>query len=370
MKGSQNLTKMFRKIKKNEKIILESTITLVIIITVSIIFSPPGRPRTISSLLTFYFNGEENNGLQAQILIENSTTFELEVNTELVSVIESDLIFLSGQIEGLQRINIYNFTYDPLPGAVNVYLDNVRYMQRNFLDEIITITNSDKNKWWYISEWMFTPILKEGETKKDAYPPFGPGDYDFFEFYSCEPAFHIYNENVTILQNVTVIASMWIIEDGNWTFNEEFYQVLVEEVLSLKERIFGINNISLPWLDKDGTYINKYYSTDYNLSESIPGELGIILCYIYLGIEYDDSINRTERNSILKVLEVLLTSKWFFSDGLWLSPSDFSDIDFIKIVVGGTLLVFVLPAPLILTIIHGLRILRSKRKKKYQKPNK
>ena len=370
MNGSQTLANMFKKIRKNWKIIIESTITLALIITISIIFSPPGRPRIIASLLTFYLNGEENNGFQAQILIENSTTFELEVNTELISIIESDLNDLANQIEGLERISIYNFTYNPLPGSVNVYLDNVRYKQRMYLDEIIKITNSDKNKWWYISEWMFTPILKEGETKKDAYPPFGPGDHDYFEFYSCEPASFKYNTNITILQNETVIASMWVIEDGNWTFNEEFYQILVEEVFPFKERILGIRNISMPWLEKDGTYINTYYSTDFNLSEPIPYyELSSAMYNIYLRIDYEDSVSRTERNAILKELEVLLTSKWFFSEGFWLSPSDFSDLDFRKI-IGFMLLFFVLPISLILTIIHSLRIIRSKREEKLRKLSK
>ncbi len=289
-----------KSLKNKWLVITEIVILMSCILVPTILLSPPRKPKIIASLVSFNLNGETKGDIQAQILIENLTTLEFEENKELITLIEDNLSTLSHQIQDLERITIYNYSYNPLPGRFNMYLENVQFQERRFLKEINTVIDSDQEKWWYVEEFIFTPILKEGETIEEAYPYPFCGNSDYLGLSSYEPL-HIISENVTLLRNETIVASLWIPDNGNWTFNEVYYQTLLIEIISLEGKIAGIEDISFPSLDNNVTEFNLNHPTLYNLSEPIPSSVAYLFGEPWIRVYYESSLTRTEINTARKV---------------------------------------------------------------------
>jgi len=325
------MKRLVKSLKHKWLVIIEIVILMSCILVPTILLSPPGKPVIIASLVSFNLNGETKGDIQAQILIENLTTLEFEENKELITLIENDLRTLSHQIQDLERITIYNYSYNPLPGQINLYLENVRFREKKFLREINSAIDSDEEKWWYLDEFIFSPILKEGETKERAYlySPFE--DSDYLSLISYEPPYSI-SGNISLLRNETVVASLWIPDNGNWTFNDVYYQTLLMEVITFKEKIVGIENISLSILTENETEFNLNHPTLYNLSEPIPSEVAYLFGESWITIDYKKSLTRTEINSVRKVLEKIIISKWYISRCIWASSSHMSTREFIGVV--------------------------------------
>lgn len=304
---------LVKSLKNKWLVITEIVILISCILVPTILLSPPRKPKIIASLVSFNLNGETKGDIQAQILIENLTTLVFEENKELITLIEDNLSTLSLQIQGLERISIYNYSYNPLPGRFNMFLENVRFQEKRFLKEINTVIDLDQEKWWYVDEFIFTPILKEDETRDEAYR-FAPcGDSDSFITLFYETPYSI-GDNITLLRNETIIASWWIPNNESWIFNDDFYQTLLIEVISFKNNIAGIEDMSFPPLNMNETEFNLNHPIIYNLSEPIPYEFAYIFGEIWFKIDFKSSITRTKKNTIRKIFEKLIPSKWYFSE--------------------------------------------------------
>ncbi len=296
--------------KKNWVLITKIIILISCILTPTFLLIPPGKPKIIASLISLNLNGEINGNLHAQLLIENLTTLELEENKELISLIETDIFLLTNQIQGLESIAIYNYSFSPSPGSINIFLENVRYNEKKFLREINSIVDANKTKWWYVEEFVFTPIVKEGETRDEAYTLPACQNHVFFNPYFYEPPQN-YGDTVILLSNETITASWWIIQNSNWTFNDEFYQIILSEIISFQDKIVGIEEISIPYLRMNETEFNLNHPILYNLTEPIPEDYARLLGEAMIRIDFTSSITRTERNTVKKVFEKILLSKWY-----------------------------------------------------------
>ena len=80
-----SIRKIGRKIRENQRILLEILIILTLILTTTLVWVPSGKPKTIASLVSFDLNGETRGELQAQLLVDNQTSHELEQNLEIIS---------------------------------------------------------------------------------------------------------------------------------------------------------------------------------------------------------------------------------------------------------------------------------------------
>ena len=155
--------------------------------------------------------------------------------------------------------------------------------------------------------------MKEDETRDKAYR-FAPcGDSDSFTTFFYETPYSI-GDNITLLRNETIIASWWIPNNESWIFNDDFYQTLLIEVISFKNNIAGIEDMSFPSLNMNETEFNLNHPTIYNLSEPIPYEFAHIFGEIWFKIDFKSSTKRTEKNTIRKIFEKLIPSKWYFSE--------------------------------------------------------
>lgn len=348
---------------KNRKTILQFIILISCILLPTILLIPAGKPKIIASLISLILNGKINDDLQAQILIENLTTHEMEENVELLDLIESDMTLLTNQILGLDKINIYNYSSTSLPGQINMLLENIRFRERKYLKEINSIIESDRDKWWYIDEFIFTSILEEVSIV-DAYDFHYCGQYATFNLLSFESPQRYY-DNVTLQSNETIIASYWIIEDGNWTINEEFVNVINNEIFSLSEKIAGIEEISNPYQKVietrfNETWINLEYPVLYNLTEPIPFSYAEFFGEIYIRIVFSKDASRTERNAASKTFVRIVLSRWYVQDYFTIGPCDFGE-DMIRVLIGGAIALSVsFPIFLIVTI----RLAREIRKRK------
>lgn len=331
------LQELLSWLNKNKMLLFQILILISCILIPSFILKPPGKPRIIASLISLNLNGLSKEDIQAQILIENSTSHEMEENEELLNLVKQDLIFLANQIEGLESLTIYDYKLSPLPGRLDMFLENIRFRDKEYLREINRIIRSDNIRWWYVENLIFTPIE---ETYRHPFCS-GSGISIYPMFY--EPI-DSYDDNVTLLRNETLIASWWIAENGNWTFNEEFYQVIVNDILPLKDKISGIEDIYIS--DYNGyensyirdlyineTEINQLYPIIYNLSEPIPNHYAYEFGELPLAVTFSSTISRTERNAVLKVFDKIILSKWYMVTYYWLGPCEFGD-DFFILALG------------------------------------
>lgn len=333
----------------------------------TILLIPAGKPKIIASLISLNLNGEINYDLQAQILIENLTTHEMEENVELLNLIESDMILLADQIQGLDKINIYNYSSTSLPGQINMLLENIRFKERKHLKEINSIVESDRNKWWYIDEFIFTSILEEVSIV-DAYDFHYCGKYATFHLLSFESP-QGYNDNVTLQSNETLTASYWIIDDGNWTINEEFVDVIENEIYSLSEKIAGIEEISNPYQDYqenfetifNETWINLKYPIAYNLTEPIPYRYAEFFGDLYIKVFFSKDASRTERNAASKMFASIVLSRWYVQDYFTDGTCDFG-ADGIRFFIGMATLFFACVAIIPVTTYRLVKNARRRKK--------
>lgn len=332
---------------KNRITILQISILVICVIVPTVLLIPAGKPKTIASLISLNLNGETKEDIQAQILIENITTHEMEENIELINLVLSDLNFLETQIEGLDNILIYNLSYSPLPGYINLYLENIRFREKSFLEKINDIIETDLLRWWYVKELVFTSILEQEKIVDDVDFTYC-GNFASFSLLSYESP-HRYLNNVTLQSNESLIASWWINETGYWTFNEEFLNVIATEILSLSEKIAGIEEISNPYNDFtignsiepviNETWVNLRYPVLCNLSEPIPTEYALYFGDVGLTVDFSKNASRTERNAALKTLLKIISSKWFVGDIYEHGPCDFGG-DMVRFMIGMAILFF------------------------------
>jgi len=232
----------------------------------------------------------------------------------------------------LNGIHLYNLSYVPLPGQINLLLEDIQFKEKKYLERINSIISSNRSRWWYVDEFHFTPILKENESRDEAYRYLTCGKYDSnVNAYFYEHPQSSY-DNITILRNETIIASWWLNLDGNWSFNEEFYQVLIVEIISLKNKIFGIEDLSFGSIQDNETMFNLNFPTVYNLSEPIPNSFIDILGSFWLQIEFTTISDSTDGNAIRKTLEILLLSKWYIEELLWEQCGHISSRGFIGVI--------------------------------------
>jgi hypothetical protein len=317
---------------------------------------PVAEPKTVASLISLVLNGETKDDLQAQVLIENLTTHIWEENVELLNLVETDMDFLALQFQELDKITIYNYTSTPIPGQIQLFLENVHFREKEYLEEFNYIVESDREKWWYIEEFTFTSILEEA------------GIVDSVDFNYCGSFANIiatfydfsqrYAENITLQSNETIIASWWIEDNGSWVFNEDFLNVIEEEIFSLSEVISGIANVS-SYLYKNETDINNRYPDLYNLTEPIPNEYSRYFGEIGFSIDLSKDSSRAERNAALKVLVKLIMSKWYIQGYMEVGPCDFGP-DMIRYLFG---LFLAVPVGSIVLIIVSIRLVRNIKKK-------
>ncbi len=325
---------------------------------------PAGEPKVIASLVSLSLNGEVNGDIQAQILIENVTTHEMEENVELIMLIESDLNILEDMIQGIEEISIYDYSSTPLPGRIDVFLESVEFRDKKFLKEINSIIESDRDKWWYTEGLVFTPIQEEIDIV-DAYNFYYCGKYAGLFLLAYESS-QRYDENVTLQSNETIIASYWIIENGSWTINEDFVNVVDKEILSLSEKIVGIEEIINPYQEQtetlfDETWINLKYPEVYNLTEPIPNSYKEFLGETYINIVFSKDASRTERNAASKIFLRIALSKWYVQDYYPMGPCDFGE-DMIRFFIGMGTLFFVCIA--IIPVITYRLVKKARRRKK------
>ncbi len=344
--------------------ILQISLLVICVIVPTVLLVPAGKPKIIASLVSLSLNGETKEDIQAQILIENSTTHEMEENSELISLIESDMIILSDLVQGLEKISSYNYSYSPLPGRIDFLLENIHFREKNYLREINSIVESDSEMWWYVEEFSFTPIQEEVSIV-DSVDFTYCGEFARFNLRSYKtPQSHI--DNVTLQRNETLIASYWIVEDGNWTSNEDFVNVIDNEIFSLRDIIVGIEEISNPYQDNidtdfNETWINQKYPIVYNLTEPVPYDYAKFLGDISLRIEFSKGTSRTERNAALKVFMRIVLSKWYVQDFYVYGPCDFGE-DMIRFFIGMATLFFA--CVVIIPVTTYRLVKKAKRRKK------
>ena len=341
-----------RWIIKNRITILQISLLAICVTVPTIILIPAGKPKIIASLVSLNLNGEINEDLQAQILIENLTTHEWEENVQLLNLIEDDMVLLTNQIQGLDKITIYNYSSSSLPGKVNLFLENIRFREKKYLNELNNIIEADREKWWYIEEFSFTSILEEAGIV-DAYNFNYCGNYaNFYLLFFEHPQHH--DDNVTLQSNETIVASWWVEESGNWTFNEGFLDVIEKEIFSLNNSIVGIESFS-SYIDRNDTEVNTFYPILYNLTEPIPREYAEHFGELQIKINLSKDSSRTARNAALKVFLKVVMSKWYIQDYMIIGPCDFGP-DMIRYIFG---LFLAVPVCSVVFLIFSLRLLRK-----------
>ncbi len=320
--------------------------------------------QSVYSLISIELNGLTKDNLTAQLLIFNETSQTYEENEILKNEIIEDLNWLSHQISGLDGILVHNFNDTVLPGKVDFLLANVSYDNNTMYEQLSNMIESDNDRWWYVESVAPSIIPPDGLNSGYAFAIQGP--LDITEFRTFNKSIQD-NGNVTILDFRSkdgIIASKFINDGEKWVENNAFSDILISSILSLKNMIFEIDNISMNWpksnwAEEKGLPLllllpllnlseplvfnisnetNRYVSDFMNL-----GEIGIkIYC--------KDDLTEGEIRIVHKVFDTIIASNWYINNFVGLLYSG-NNIDFTFIVLG------------LSTLIFALVILRRKKKR-------
>ncbi len=309
---------------------------------------------SIYSLITIELNGLTKENLTAQLLIFNETSQTYEENEILKDGIVEDLNWLSHQISGLDDILVHNFNDTVLPGKVDFLLANVSYEDKSVYEQISNMINSDNNRWWYVETVVPSIIPADGPISGYAFANQAPLDLTEFSTFNESHS----TGNVTILDFRSkdgIIASMFINDGEKWIENSEFREILVSSLLSLKNMIFEIDNLSMTWPESnwaeegDLPLLNLSEPLVFNETYSFYSEcfdLGVIDIKIY----YKSGLTEDEMKIVHKIFDMAIANNWYVNNFIGLAYCG-NNTDFPFIVLG-------LP-----TLIFALLILNRKKKR-------
>ncbi len=304
---------------------------------------------SIYSLISIELNGLTKDNLTAQLLIFNETSQIYKENEILRNEIIEDLNWLSHQISGLDDILIHNFNDTVLPGKVDFLLANVSYDNNSMYEQLSNMIESDNDRWWYVETVAPSIIPSDGSNSGYAFVNQGP--LDLTEFWTFNRSIQD-NGNVTILDFRSkdwIIASTFINDGEKWVENSEFHDILISSILSLKNMIFEIDNISMNW-PKSNRAEEKALPL-LNLSEplvffNISNETFRASDFMDLGwidikIYYKDGLTEGEIRIVHKVFDMIIASNWYVNNFVALEYAG-NNIDFTFLVLGLSAFIFVL----------------------------
>ncbi len=299
---------------------------------------------SIYSLISMELNGLTKEDLTAQLLIFNETSQTYEENEILKSGIIEDLNWLSYQISDLDDILVYNFNDTVLPGKVDFLLANVSHSDKRVYEQLSNMIDSDTNRWWYVE--TVTPSI---------IPPDGPEfGYAFTEYQAPLDLtlFRTFNESIrggneTILDFQSkdgIIASNFINDGEKWIENNEFHEILISSLLSLKNMIFGITNLSMNWPksnwaeEGDFPLLNLSEPLVFNETFHFVSEFRV-LGEIDIKIYYKSCLTKNKMKIVRKVFDTIIASHWYVNNFIALAYCG-NDVDFPFLVLGLTTLIF------------------------------
>ncbi len=308
---------------------------------------------SIYSLITIELNGLTKEDLTAQLLIFNETSQTYEENEILKDGIIEDLNWLSHQISGLDDILVYNFNDTVLPGKVDFLLANVSYEDKSVYEQLFNMIDSDNDRWWYVETVTPSIIPPDGSNFGYAFANQAPLDLTLFSTFN--ESYSTSNETILDFQSKDgIIASNFINDGEKWIENNEFHEILISSILSLKNMMFEIDNISMNWPEsnwpeeRDFPLLNLseplVFNETYNYVIKFRdlGEIGI-------KIYYKSGLTKNKMKTVHKIFDMIIASNWYVNNFIRLA-GDFVDFP---------LLVSVIP-----TLIFAAVIINRKKKGK------
>ncbi len=299
---------------------------------------------SIYSLISIELNGLTKEDLTALLLIFNETSQTHEENEILINRINEDLNWLTHQISGLDDILVYNYNDTVLPGKVDFLLANVSHDDKTMYEQLSSIIDSDNDRWWYVEEVVPSIIPADSSEFGYAFAEYlAPLDHTEFSTFNES---HL-GGNVTILDFQSkdgIMASKFINEGEKWIENNEFHDILISSLLSLKNVIFGINNLSMNWPEsnwaeeEDLPLLNLSEPLVFNETYSFYSEcwdLGVIDIKIY----YKSGFTEDEMKIVHKVFDTIIANNWYVNNFIALAYAG-NNTDFPFLVIGLPTLIF------------------------------
>ena len=304
--------------------------------------------QSVYSLISIELNGLTKDNLTAQLLIFNETSQTYEENGILKNEIIDNLNWLSHQISDLDGILVHNFNDTVLLGKVDFLLANVSYDNNSMYEQLSNMIESDNDRWWYVETVSPSIIPPDGLNSGYAFVNSGP--LDFSEFQTFNRSIHD-NGNVTILDFRSkdgIIASTFINDGEKWVENNEFHDILSSSILSLKNMIFEIDNISINWPksnwaeEEDLPLLNLSEPLVFNISnETLRASDFMNLGEIDVKIYCKDDLTEGEIRIVHKVFDTIIASNWYVNNFVSILYAD-NNIDFTFLVLGLSTLTFAL----------------------------
>ncbi len=309
---------------------------------------------SIYSLISIELNGLTKEELTAQLLVFNETSQTYEENEILKNRIIEDLNWLAHQISGLDDILVYNFNDTVLPGKVDFLLANVSYEDKSVYEQLSNIIDSDNNRWWYVE--TVVPSIIPADGSEFGYAFANQALLDLTEFCTYNESIHGGNETILDFRSKDGIMASKFINDGEkWTENNEFHDILISSILSLKNMLFEIDDISMSW--PESNWAEEEDFPLLNLSEPLVFNetFNYVLEFMYLGeivikIYYKSCLTKNKMKIVHKVFDTIIASNWYVNNFVRLAYCG-NNADFPFLVLG-------LP-----TSIFALVILNKKKKR-------
>ncbi len=310
---------------------------------------------SIYSLISIELNGLTKEDLTAQLLIFNETSQTYEENEILKNRIIEDLNWLSHQTSGLDDILVYNFNDTVLPGKVDFLLANVSHDDKSVYEQLFNMIDSDNDRWWYVEAVVPSILPPDGSEFGYAFAEY-LAPLDFTEFWTFNESHSTSNETILDFRSKDgIIASNFINDGEKWIENNEFHEILISSILSLKNMMLEIDNISIRW--PESTWDGEGNLPLLNLSEPLVfnetfhyvsefRDLGVIVIKIY----YKSGLTEDEMKIVHKIFDTIIASNWYVNNFIGLAYCG-NNADFPFLVIG-------LP-----TSIFALVILNRKKKR-------
>lgn len=280
-------------------------------------------------VLTLWLNNQTVEGLQAQIMVFNQTSHQMELNQQLLKKIQQDLNSLPALISGLKQLTLYDYNTSFLPGCVYLLLspDN--------LSEIGTVANktishvlSNHSVWWYVENLTYNTLDLER---------FAPLEWlciDILDIYSTTN-YSVINDKLIINypSRDDITASLFVYNGTYWSLNLPFLECYNNTLAFLNNQyIFSSLGIKLffssnfrEYLDNKDQYLNGNNitttisnTTDHlTIWRTVAATTSFYITISYPNRSYPHNLPYDEELQMFLIIYVLFSHIWF-TEHLWM----------------------------------------------------
>ncbi|MHA1407992.1 MAG: hypothetical protein ACTSSG_11525 [Candidatus Heimdallarchaeaceae archaeon] len=287
---------------KHKRLILFLLFTLLLFSSATVItffvikdgVSPNNHNYPVYNLFDLTLNNQTKNDLIAQIAFFNKTANKWVPNQQLIDLVKKDMETFETSMTKLAEVYLFSINYTILPGTLHFLLVTKFSNARRIVHKIVSEISTDVETWWFVENISYPLIDLDYISFENTFK------YNVIDTIDIVLGHVLYFENgttsTTYRRQDGLVAALWIFNGTHWILNEEFIQLVINDIQGIEERIYSIEDLNVTYLTDD---LGQKPETD------------VFCTHIIVNIHYKNHLNQYQKLKSYFLLFTILERFWY-----------------------------------------------------------